>query len=169
MKTYEVMQPGTAKLGTKPRLIGFLVFAAILFGLKIAGNKLFGIRQTTLEIVFWCGLVSAAGNWVQSRARVPGYTLLANDDSLTGVSRYGQYPSWLATRRTVHRGRVRSIFEIKSGKIDGLGVSEHQSRFAARMMGFVYLPRSIPEFAELQRLVESWRTPESSQADSIRE
>jgi hypothetical protein len=88
----------------------------------------------------------------------PSYRLLVDNDSITSVSEYKGLMKWLGTRRTVRKGQVRTIFEIKPrfGATGGVGVSE-RSKFGARMLGWVFLPRALPEFDYLKELAESWR------------
>ena len=93
----------------------------------------------------------------------PNYKLLVNQDSVTGVTEYTGWMRWLVTRRTVRKGKVRSIFEIHAvpGRPGGIGISE-RSILGARMWGFVYVPNTLPEYGDLTGLAESWRVAESA-------
>jgi hypothetical protein len=92
--------------------------------------------------------------------KIPDYRLEVDDASITGVTEYTGWMKWLKIRRTVRSGRVRSIFEIKpiAGRPGGIGASE-RTVAGARMWGFVYLPKTLPEYESLKSLVESWRAP----------
>jgi hypothetical protein len=92
----------------------------------------------------WFSLTSRLG-----RNSRPEVYLFVDEESISSEIR----PA--GTRTTVRRGKIRSIFQIK-GRLDGMGISE-RSEFGARMLGFVYLPASLPEYEELKRLAESWR------------
>jgi hypothetical protein len=59
--------------------------------------------------------------------------------------------SWIP-QRVVRRGMVRSIFRISGG----IGVSE-RSQFGARMLGFLVIPSTLPQFNEVRALLESWQ------------
>jgi hypothetical protein len=89
------------------------------------------------------------------------YKLLVDDNSITGVSEGNGWMRWWATRRTIRKGKVRAIFEIPSrfGSSGGVGVSE-RTILCARLCGFVFLPKSMHEYENLEHLVESWRTSE---------
>ncbi len=58
---------------------------------------------------------------------------------------------------------VCSIFKIKSaaGLSGGIGISE-RSVLGARMMGFVYIPKTLPEYDDLKLVAESWRVTKST-------
>jgi hypothetical protein len=91
------------------------------------------------------------------------YKLFVDQDSITGVAKYTGWMKWLGTRRTVRKGKIRSIFEIKAavGRSGGIGISE-RTILGARMMGFVYIPKTLPEYDDLKGLAESWRVTEST-------
>jgi len=84
------------------------------------------------------------------RDRRRDFNIVVEADSITAV-----YPG---SRRTVHKRKIRSIFEIRASSLrpSGIGISE-KTEFAARTLGFVFVPDSLPEFDKLKRLAESWR------------
>jgi hypothetical protein len=165
MPTYEVRKAGTIKYGWKHRLMSALPFAAILFALRFGWNVLapsgHGRHWSVVEIVTWSAAVAILSALIPMANRVPGYTLLVDDDSVTGVSQYGGLMKWFVSRRTIRPGRVRTIFAVRTTPhhSGGIGVSE-RSRLGARMWGFVYIPKTLPEFDRLKALVESWRSIE---------
>lgn len=92
--------------------------------------------------------------------RPPNYKLLVDEKSMTWVMEYTGWMGWYRTRRwTVRRGRVRTIFEIKATPYHsgGVGVSE-RSMLGIRMLGCVLLLKDLPEYDDLRRLVEGWRS-----------
>jgi len=95
------------------------------------------------------------------RTGLPAYKLLVDDESITGCLEYNGWMKWFRSKRKIRKGRVHTIFEIKGrfGRPDAIGISE-RSRFVARMSGFVYIPKTLPEFDDLRRLAESWRKTE---------
>jgi hypothetical protein len=91
------------------------------------------------------------------------YKLLVDEESITAVTERSGWMHWWVHRRTVRKGKVRTIFGIggRFGSPRGIGVSE-RGKLGARLWGFVCLPESMPEFEQLKRMAESWRTPESA-------
>jgi hypothetical protein len=62
----------------------------------------------------------------------------------------------LIREAVLRKGMVRSIFRVPGG----IGVSERK-QFAARMLGFIVIPNTLPKFEELRTLLESWRADDS--------
>ena len=67
----------------------------------------------------------------------------------------------LVVSEDCRKDKVRTIFEIKVAPFrpEGIGISE-KSEFGARMFGFIYVPKTLPEFDRLKSLAESWRVSE---------
>jgi len=169
MTSYQVREAGTIKLGLKNRLLSALAFTVIAFALRF-GWMLFapsgferrsGTTGSALEIAIWAIALGFTMAFLQAKPRVPGYRMIVEDNSITGITQYTGYMKWFVSRKTVRRGRVRTIFEVPPTRYHsgGIGVSEH-SRFGTRMWGFVYIPSSLPEFDQLKALAESWRSIE---------
>jgi|SRR5271168_3331744 len=171
MDTYEVtierLQP---KL--KHKVMGLFLFASVFFILRFSWSLLSpsqternrGLSSLVIEIgivsfVQALGIVFLSPIWkTLVRDLKLNLKLLIDGDSITSV-----FLSWgnRESRRTVRKGKVRSIFEIKtaSSGAGGIGISERRE-FAARMLGFVYVPKTLPEFDKLKSLAESWRVSE---------
>jgi hypothetical protein len=98
-----------------------------------------------------------------SRKSVSSYKLLVDDASITGVTEYRGWMKWLVTRRTIRKGKVRTILSLKDGfgAARGIGISE-RSKWGARMWGWVYVPSNLPEYEYLRQLAEGWRANEST-------
>jgi hypothetical protein len=95
--------------------------------------------------------------WILSKPRT-SIDFFVDEESISSEFRSYGILKWRLIRRTVRRGKIRSVFQIK-GRVGGIGISE-RSEFAARMFRYVYVPASLPEFEELKRLAESWRVVE---------
>jgi hypothetical protein len=171
MDTYEVTteryQP---KL--KHKLFGVFLFAAVFFALRFGWVVLWpsqfernrGSSSLAIEIGFvslaWAlGMVYLSPVWTRlNRDLRLNFKLLVDVDSITAV-----YPIWRnrRSRKIVRKGKIRSIFEIKatSFRPGGIGISERK-QLAARMLGFVYVPETLPEFDKVKSLAESWRISE---------
>ena len=91
------------------------------------------------------------------------YKLLVDDDSMTGVTEGNGWMRWWVSRRTIRKGKVRTIFGIagRFGNPGDIGVSE-RSKLGSRLWGFVFLARSMPEYEHLKQVAEGWRASESA-------
>jgi hypothetical protein len=146
----------------KRKVLAVLIFGIILFLFMWVCSVLtparFGLHRGLLSIAFQAGWTSLI--YGSLMAFVPGISrrgravieISVENDSISSRIRPG------GMRRTVRRGKIRSIFEIK-GRLGGIGISE-RSEFGARMLGYVHVPASLPEYEELKRLAESWRVVE---------
>jgi len=149
----------------KKRAISVLYLGGTFFVLMF-GWKFFWPTSTernlgVMNIMVEAGIVSLL--WGLAMAFYPkrslNYKLLVDDESITCVMDYTGWMKWLVMRRTIRRGKVRSIWEIRGrlGMPGGMGLSE-RSRLRAWMFGFVFLPRTLPAYESLRMLAESWRT-----------
>jgi len=137
------------------------IFFMLMFGWKVFWPTSIGRSRGILSIALETGLVSLVWGLLMAYQprKLPNYMLLVDDESITGVTQYTGWMKWFVMRRTISKGKVRSVWEIKGrlGATGGMGFSE-RSKWGARMLGFVFLPRSLPEYASLRALAESWRT-----------
>ena len=170
MDIYEVnIEPLQPKL--KHRIIGalfvLLFYAALFFLVRFGVSVLFpaaverqsGIDRVASEMAVTCivwafGMLiifGLAGN-MPKHAKRKDFKIVVDSDSIKAV-----YPKSL---RIVRSGRIRSIFRIKASppRPGGIGLSE-RGEFAARMLGSVFIPDTLPEFEQLKQLAESWRDP----------
>jgi len=168
MYTYEVRaEPPSAERrpSFNQKLITALCLAAFVFILRFgwawisppSGEKNSGLDRAAIEIGIWSSMYGAAIAFFTSKPHSK-YKLLVGEDSITGVTEYTGWMAWLAQQRTVRKGKIRNIFEIKgrAGRLAGIGVSE-RSILGARMWGFVYVPTTLPQFEQLKHLAETWR------------
>ena len=168
MDTYEVKLK-SPRVNPKYKIISVLCFAAFFFLIRFGWSILSptpsemssGLPSVATEIGILSLLLALVMVFFKS-ARIPNYKLLVDEESITGVTEYTGWMSWFVKRTTVQKSRVRTIFEIKktASHPGGLGISE-RSMFGARMCGFVFLPKELPEYDDLRRLVEGWRSVES--------
>jgi len=88
------------------------------------------------------------------------YKLLVEEESITGVTDGTGLGRWCTLRRTIRKGKVRTIFGI-AGRLGGLrGISaSERSRLGAWFWGFVFLPESMPEYEHLKNVLGGWRAP----------
>ena len=174
MDTYEVIVD-SPKPQLKYRLLAALLFGGTFFVLRFGASLLwptsnersrgligFAIEIGAVSIIYGVGMGMGLGS-----RTLPNYKLLVDEDSITGITQYTGWMRWLVLRRTVRRNRVRSIFEMKPvlGRPGGIGISE-RSILGARVLGFVSVPKTLPEFDRLRNLSESWRIVGEREAPS---
>jgi hypothetical protein len=167
MDTYEV-KAKSPRVNLKYKFIAVFCFAALLFLIRFGWSILsptssevrLGLQRVAIETGVWSLLLGLGMVFFRS-ASPPNYKLLVDEKSMTWVMEYTGWMRWFRTSRrwTVREGRVRTIFEIKATPYHsgGLGVSE-RSMLGVRMLGCVFLPKDLPEYDDLRRLVEGWRS-----------
>jgi hypothetical protein len=160
VQTYiaELEQP---KLNARQKIVTGLVNFVCLFSLRWLLETLFHWNTGVLSNVFWAAWMAIFFTFSTRWMFPPSSTslkFLVDEDSITMLTQYRGVMKWYKSRRTIHRGSVRSQWEIKfpGGYIRGTAFSE-RSRFGAAMLGFVLIPATLPEYEELKQLAESWR------------
>jgi len=171
MQTYE-SQYLPLKSGLRIRIaVGFFaatVYFAIWFGKgliwpsetdlnaslasRISAAAIFGIAMGFFQGIFYRPPFSKPSN----------IRLTVDDESITSAIELRSSLMKWKLRRTVRKGRIKSVFEVRGrfGSTGGIGVSERR-KFAARVLGYAFIPRSLENFDELKQIVESWREPAS--------
>jgi len=76
-----------------------------------------------------------------------GGSLIIGEDFIEGHTR----ARWFTLKKRISRDRIKSISENRRG----LCVMD-QSEFAARMLGFVFVPASMPEYQEIKSTLTRW-------------
>lgn len=76
-----------------------------------------------------------------------GGSLIIGEDFLEGRTR----AQWLTYKKRIRRDRIKSISENKRG----LCVMD-RGEFAARMLGFVFVPATMPEYQEIRLILSGW-------------
>ena len=95
----------------------------------------------------WLGM---SGNW----------QVAVDEDSIASSIVHGDTPNFLKSKNMVHKGKIRSIFEVRGwrGNLKGIGISE-RSELVAKMTAFVFVPAALDEFDDVRLLAESWKAP----------
>jgi hypothetical protein len=74
-------------------------------------------------------------------------SIVIGQDFLEGRARTG----WFTFKKRIRRDRIKSISENRRG----LWVMD-RSEFAARMLGFVHIPATLPEYQEIRSELTRW-------------
>ena len=165
MDTYEVKMK-SPRVNLRYKLIGVLCRATfyflLWFGWSILSRTPSKMSRGLPSVAIETGILSllfGLGMVFFKPVRVPNYKLLVDGESIISVIEYTGWMRWFVIRKTVRKSRVRTIFKIMPTAFHsgGLGISERSSTFGIRMLGCVFLPKDLPEYDDLQRLVEGWR------------
>ena len=153
MQTYSLNDDGAATLRRKGtfRIVGrsplVLLFFLVLLWLTKESADL-GIPKTLIVALLLC-MGTCIGEWFVWVDSVRKYKLLVDTDAICMIGRGAAY--------SVLRGQVRTTWERK----DGLYLSG-KTGILARMGGYVWIPRELPELAALKDLATSWKMPLNS-------
>jgi len=157
------------KPNLKQRLLQVLVLSGLYFIIQFSrysfwpsaterhrGPLSLAVEAAVVSLLWGVSMVSMSIWFGRSRS-FPNYKLLVDDETITAVYEYSSWLKWRVFRRSVYRGNIRTIWEVKArlGQPGGMAISE-KSRWCARMFGFVFIPRSLPEYESLKALAESW-------------
>jgi len=157
------------ELSLRQRSVQVLILGGTFFLLRFGGTFLWptsverhrGILGNAIESAVVSLLWGVCmGCWPR---KLPNCKLMVDDKSITSVIEYTGWMKWWVIRKTVSKGKVRTMWEVKGagGIPRGTAFSE-RSRAAAWMRGFVYVPRTLPEYEEIKQLAESWRSPDAT-------
>jgi len=162
MDLYE-FKIGSERLPLRRRVLAAVVVALCLSALWFVVHLVLpGSRESRMELLgesafFGIGM-SAFFTFGPGFGRdiVARCTLQVDSDSMTELIEFGE--PLRTIRKSVRRGRVRSIFVPWRffGRPRGICVSE-KSGLGARLSGYVYLPKTLEKFEEIRSLAESWR------------
>jgi hypothetical protein len=165
METYQVEFP-TNKPRLQNKLFGALCFSCLLFSVRFGWFLLSpdpfetsaGTVHNAIKWVIWALLMGVSCTFVAGGSSKPRYAIQVSEDSITGIEQYSGWMRGHTERRTVSKGAIRTIFEVKGspGKLGGIAISE-KSEFDARMFGFIFVPADLPRFQEIKQLAESWK------------
>jgi hypothetical protein len=77
-------------------------------------------------------------------------SLILGDDFVEGRTETG----WHTFKKRIRRDQIKSISENRRG----LTIMD-RGEFAARMLGFVFVPATMPEYQEIRTLLLQWAPP----------
>jgi hypothetical protein len=81
------------------------------------------------------------------------YEIAIDEHQITVI--YGRF------KRSVRRDQARTVSETQGGIFSspGLTISKY-GRFGTRMLGSVYVPKTLPQYEHIKNMVESWKASE---------
>jgi hypothetical protein len=90
--------------------------------------------------------------WRLLERRARGGSLIIGPDFVEGRIRF----NWFTVKRRIARDRIKCISENRQG----LCVMD-RGKFAARMLGFVFVPARMPEYQEIKSILTGWAPVQS--------
>jgi hypothetical protein len=102
-------------------------FGELIFPVMLA--TAFAIRAKTFLQPFSGGSLLLADNFVESRSKA----------------------RWFTVKKRIYRDGIRSITENKYGLL-----IKDRGEFAARMLGFVIVPATLPEYQDIRSELAQW-------------
>jgi hypothetical protein len=167
METYFLKAEQT-KPNVNQRLRMFFVYACLYFLLMFTAKLLW---PTTLDknegilaraaYAAVMSIIWAAGMTIWWKRTLPNSTIVVDDYSITATSQYPGWMRWLKTSRTVRRGEIRTIWDIRNSKgtVLGTAISEKGKLYSRFFFGFVFLSTRLQEYEKLRAIAELWRSP----------
>lgn len=107
------------------------------------------IRALIMPVVFglWAAFRPFSG-WL---SQAGGSVVIGADF----IESHMQYNGFTFKKKCMSREKVKSISENKRG----LCVMD-RGKFAARMLGFIFIPRTTPEYQEIKSILSGWVPPQ---------
>jgi hypothetical protein len=147
LRQYEIPPP-QIKVSWGRRVSLFLAISRFTFIFRwIIEGVFHWSRQPMPEALFMPVFLGAVFS-LRFPKRLPrGGSLIIGEDFVEGRMR----AQWFTFKKRIHKERIRSISESKRG----LCIMDRRE-FAARMLGFVFVPATIPEYQEIRSILSGW-------------
>jgi len=150
-RQYEIPPPQTT-LSWKHKLVVFCCMTVFVFGFLWVFESLLHSSHRPLALDLSMAAL-LAGNFIfrPFRKRLyRGGSLVVGEDFVEGRTNM----RWFTYKKRIRRDEIKSISENKRG----LSIMD-RGEFAARMLGFVFIPATIPEYQEIKAILAQWTPP----------
>jgi hypothetical protein len=144
-----VIQPSVVRFSWRKKIALFFAFSAFAFGFRwIVDSSFHWERESTSSALFMAVALGAYFAFLPTQRWLPrGGSLMIGDDFIESRTQL----RWSQHRKRIGREKIKSISEDRRG----LFVMD-RSKFAARMMGFVFVPATMPEYQEIKSILSGW-------------
>jgi len=147
LRQYEI-QPRVIHFSWWKRIALFFVFSCFAFGFRwIVDISLHWERESTLRALIMAVALGGLFAFRPQRWFPRGASIIIGDDFIEGRTQY----NWSTFKKRIGREKIKSISENRRG----LCVMD-RNKFAARMLGFVFVPATIPEYQEIRSELAQW-------------
>jgi len=138
-----------------PKKVGvFFVVGCLMFILRWAGNGLFHwpheslVRALVTSVAFAAVFVSLQFSYWLPQRLIIGY------DFVEARTRTGS----LTFKKRIGREQIKSISENRRGVY-----IRDRGKFAARILGLIFIPASTPEYQEIKSILSGWAPVQAQQ------
>jgi len=148
IRQYEI-QPRVIHFSWWKKIALFFAFSCFAFGFRwIVDSALHWEHRSTMSAVIMAAALGAVFAFRPTRRWFPtGGSLIIGDAFIEGRTQ----TNWFTFKKRISRDRIKSISENKRGLcVMDLG------EFAARMLGFVLIPATMPEYQEIRSELARW-------------
>jgi len=149
IRQYEI-QPRQISLSWWKKVAVFFAVGFFMFSLRwIIESFLHWKHQPILEALILPVVLGFSfafrpfGRWLPQS----GGSVIIGDDFIEGRTQ----TNWFTFKKRISRDRIKSISENRRG----LCVTD-RGEFAARMLGFVFVPATMPEYQEIKSILNGW-------------
>ena len=148
IRQYDI-QPRVIHFSWWKKIALFFAISCFAFGFRwIVDSALHWERRSTVWALIMAAALGAVFAFRSENRWFPtGGSLIIGDDFIEGRTQY----NGLTFKKRMSREKVKSISENKRGLyVMDCGV------FAARMLGFVFVPATMPEYQEIKSILSGW-------------
>jgi hypothetical protein len=143
---YEIPPP--QKASWRKRLLLFFPLLAFVFAFRwIIEEALHWEHRRFPEVLIFPVVFAAMYAFRFPRTGAIGGSVIIGADFVEGRT----YSLWFTSKKRIYRNRIRSISENRAG----ICVMD-RGRFAARMLGFVFVPTRTPEYEKIKARLLQW-------------
>ena len=144
-----VIQPGVVHFSLRKKIVLFFVFSCLAFGFRwIVDSSFHWERESTPFSLFMAVVLGAYFAFLPIQRWFPmGGSLIIGDDFIESRTLL----RWSQHRKRIGREKIKSISENRRG----LCVMD-RGEFAARMLGYVFVPATMPEYQEIRSELAQW-------------
>ena len=149
IRQYEI-QPREISLSWRTKVALFFAVGCFMFSFRwIIESFLHWKHQPIIEALILPVILGASFAFRPFNRWLPqgSASVIIGDDFIEGRTR----ASWFTFKKRISREKIKSISENRRG----LCVMDRRE-FAARMLGFVFVPATIPEYQEIKSILSGW-------------
>jgi hypothetical protein len=147
IRQYEI-QPRPIPMSWLKRAALFFAVSFFMFGFRWIIDSLMHWERESFVVTLMMPVVfGVVFGWRLPERLARGGSLIIGSDFVEGRTRF----NWFTIKRRIARERIKRISENNRGLF-----IRDRSEFAARMLGFVFVPATMPEYQEIRSALSQW-------------
>jgi hypothetical protein len=149
IRQYEI-QPRQFSLTWRKKIVVFFAVACFMFGFRwVIESFLHWEHQSLIRSLLSSAVAGALFAFRPARRWLPqgSACVIIGNDFIEGRTR----ASWFTFKKRISREKITSISENRRG----LTIMD-RGQFAARMLGFIFIPATLPEYQEVRSTLAQW-------------